>query len=69
MPKKYWIRLIIGSILFGVFTFGSEVYNNGLWDWKNLWLVLYGIVTFGILFHVLFSFAVKKCNKKRENKK
>ena len=67
MSKKYWLRLTIGSILFGVFTFGSEVYNGGLWDWKSLWLVLFGVVTFGILFHVfhvLFSFIFKRMTKK-----
>lgn len=68
MTKKYWIRLIIGSILFGVFTFGSEVYNKGAWDWSEMWLVIYGIITFGVLFHVLFSLFINRYNKKKKSK-
>ena len=65
LPKKYWVRLIIGSVLFGVLTFGPEVYNEGLWEWKNLWFILYGTVMFGVLFHLLFSFIIKNTTKKK----
>ena len=27
---KYYKRLIVGSVLFGMIVFGNEVYNNGL---------------------------------------
>lgn len=68
MKKKYWIRLIIGSILFGVFTFGSEVYDKGTWDWSGIWFVLYGIITFGVLFHVLFSVFINQYDKNKNSK-
>lgn len=67
MPKKYWTRLIIGSVVFGVFTFGPVAYNAGTWNWRDLWLVLYGAVAFGVLFHVLFSFIIKQHDKNDDN--
>ena len=33
---KYYKRLIVGSVLFGMIVFGNEVYNNGLWNLSGL---------------------------------
>ena len=39
---KYYKRLIVGSVLFGMIVFGNEVYNNGLWNLSGLLWVAYG---------------------------
>lgn len=55
MFNNYKIRLIIGSILFGLIVFGNELFKNGTWNWKGLLWIVYGAVGFGILFHLLFN--------------
>ena len=52
---KYYKRLIVGSVLFGMIVFGNEVYNNGLWNLSGLLWVAYGAIGFGVLYHILFS--------------
>jgi hypothetical protein len=69
LTKKYWVRLILGSILFGVLLFGADVYNGGAWNWNGLLLVLYGIVAFGVFFHLLFSFFLRRYAKKKSGEK
>lgn len=58
--SKYYVRLVLGSILFGIIVFGKELYNNGTWNLSGLLWVAYGAIGFGTLFHVLFSFIIKK---------
>lgn len=60
MFNKYKIRLIVGSILFGIIVFGNEVFEKGTWNWRGLLWVLYGAVGFGILFHFLFNNIIKE---------
>lgn len=67
--KKYRFRLILGSILFGTIMFGQEFYNNGNWNLQGLLWIVYGSVSFGILFHVLFSLLIKKKNKNSKDQK
>ncbi len=64
MLKKYYFRLIIGSILFGLIVFGKEVYKDGSWHFSGLLWVVYGTVGFGILFHILFRFIIKEYEEK-----
>ena len=52
---KYYKRLIVGSVLFGMIVFGNEVYNNGLWNLSGLLWVAYGAIGFGLLYHILFT--------------
>ena len=52
---KYYKRLIVGSVLFGMIVFGNEVYNNGLWNLSGLLWVAYGAIGFGVLYHILFT--------------
>jgi hypothetical protein len=68
MTKSYWVRLILGSIVFGVLVFGGEVYSGGAWNRNGLWSVLYGIVAFGVLFHLLYSFVLRYTKKKNGKK-
>jgi hypothetical protein len=68
MTKSYWVRLILGSIVFGVLVFGGEVYSGGAWNRNGLWSVLYGIVAFGVLFHLLYSFVLRYIKKKNGKK-
>ena len=38
---KYYKRLIVGSVLFGMIVFGNEVYIIGLWNLSGwLWVGL-----------------------------
>lgn len=60
MKKKYYIRLVIGSLLFGFSVFGKELYDNGNWNASGLLYIAYGSLSFGLLFHLLFSFFIKK---------
>lgn len=66
--KKYYKRLIIGSLLFGIIVFGNEVYNNGNLNLMGFFWVAYGSIGFGILYHILFSNFIKS-NSEEEKKK
>lgn len=58
--KKYYKRLVLGSILFGFIVFGNEIYNNGDWDLFGFLWVAYGSIGFGLLYHFLFSMFIKE---------
>ena len=60
MEKKYYKRLVVGSVLFGIIVFGNEVYNNGLWNLSGFFWIAYGAIGFGVLYHILFSCFIKK---------
>ena len=62
---KYYKRLIVGSVLFGMIVFGNEVYNNGLWNLSGLLWDAYGAIGFGVLYHILFSCFIKNKVKHR----
>ena len=66
--KSYRFRLILGSILFGVVTFGNMFYNKGNWNIYGLLWIVYGSVAFGVLFHLLFSFFMTGIKKGRDKK-
>ena len=51
MEKKYYKRLVVGSVLFGIIVFGNEVYNNGLWNLSGFFWIAYGAIGFGVLYH------------------
>ena len=68
MNKRFIVRLILGSVFFGLVVFGRELYNNGQWNWKGLLWVAYGAISFGVLFFVLFVVINKiKNNSKTTN--
>ena len=56
---KYYKRIIVVSVLFGMIVFGNEVYNNGLWNLSGLLWVAYGAIGFCVLYHILFSCFIK----------
>lgn len=67
--KAYCFRLIAGSIIFGIVTFGDMLYNKGNWNIYGLLWIVYGSVVFGVFFHLLFSFfmtGIKKSKDKKE---
>ncbi len=67
--KKYYFRLIIGSILFALIVFGDELVIDGQFNYKGLLWVAYGIIGFGLAFHFLFIYFFKMIKKKNDKKK
>lgn len=64
MKKKFIIRLIIGSLLFGLIVFGAELFSNGEWNPRGILWVMYGACSFGILFYFLFGLIIKEYERK-----
>lgn len=60
MDKQFKIRLIIGSILFGIIVFGKELFNGGIWNPVGFLWIIYGSVGFGVLFYALFGLMMKE---------
>lgn len=69
MGKKFKVRLAIGSVIYGLATFGQELYSDGAWNIKGLWWILYGIVAFYILFYILFNVMISEMKKRKDKDK
>lgn len=67
--KKYYKRLVVGSVLFGIIVFGNEVYSNGSWNLSGILWIVYGAMGFGVLYHILFSCFIKKDDSDKKLKK
>lgn len=67
--KAYCFRLIAGSIIFGIVTFGDMLYNKGNWNIYGLLWIVYGSVVFGVFFHLLFSFFMTGIKKSKDKKR
>ena len=45
---------------YGIIIFGKEVYNDGNCNLGGLLWVAYGSIGFAVLYHILFSFIIKR---------